>query len=328
VNVFLTFDYELFFGSKSGTVEKCLIQPSERLLGLSKRYDVKMTFFVDAGYLFKLKHEQHNHCALKADFQRVSSQLKRIIESGNDVQFHVHPHWEKTNFVDSEWKMVTDNCYKLSDFNSSEIQTILKKYHHAFCEITGLKPTTFRAGGWCVQPFSMLSETMQMLEITSDSSVMPGVAFQSDKYAFDFQKAPMKSSYFFEDDVCVETNSGRFREVPISTMYYSPLFFWKLYILGRLFPLRHKMLGDGNFVPQPGRKFASLTKKTMNHVSTDGYYASTLEQYHRHAHRKGAECSVVIGHPKSMTLYSFEKLEEFISTNKNKYQFRTIRDFI
>ncbi len=44
MNIFLTFDYELFFGEKTGTVEKCMINPTNELLKISKKYSIPMTF--------------------------------------------------------------------------------------------------------------------------------------------------------------------------------------------------------------------------------------------------------------------------------------------
>lgn len=323
MNVLLTFDYELFFGSNSGSVEKCLIQPTERLLQLCEFYGVKMTFFLDAGYLKRLKEEQQKHASLRTDYEKVSTQIRKIVDTGNEIGFHVHPHWERSSFSNGKWDIVTDGAYKLSDFSKEEVDAILDSYYDTIVEISGAKPIAYRAGGWCIQPFSLIANKLKSLGILYDSSVMPGVSFHSNHYAFDFTTAPDKSVYAFENDVCIEEFQGFFTEVPISSKRYNPLFFWRLYILGRLFASRHKMLGDGNFLAQPGRKKRSLTESTVNHVSTDGYFASELESYHQKALKLGRDCSVVIGHPKSMTEFSFEKLEGFISKNRNKLRFIT-----
>ncbi|MFN5786043.1 MAG: hypothetical protein ACK457_08720, partial [Flavobacteriia bacterium] len=107
---------------------------------------------------------------------------------------------------------------------------------------------------------------------------------------------------------------------------YSPLFYWRLYILGRLFPSRHKMLGDGKFLSQPGRKTSVLTNFTWNHVSSDGFYASKLNNCVRSFSDRAFSDMVIIGHPKSMTVYSFEKLEKFVEIWHNKHSFITFRD--
>ncbi len=326
MNILLTFDYELFFGSKSGSVEHCLIRPTERLLHLCETYGVKKTFFLDAGYLWRLKEEADKYPDLHSEYEAVSNQIQKIVRSGNDVQFHLHPHWEKSFYSKKGWQIETSGCYKLSDFSQAEIEDILERYAETFRFFTGIEPTAYRAGGWCVQPFSLMAVKFQQFGIRFDSSVMPGVAFHSEHYSFDFTAAPQKDRYSFQNDVCQEVSNATFTEMPISSMRYSALFFWRLYVLGRLFPSKHKMLGDGNFVPQPGRKRQSLLQTTMNHVSTDGYFASKLESFHRKASKKGSDYSVVIGHPKSMTEFSFEKLERFIAENRNKHRFITFRD--
>ena len=53
MNIFLTFDYELFFGKHVGTVSKCMLEPTEELFNLAKGLDVSYTFFVYVGYLIQ-----------------------------------------------------------------------------------------------------------------------------------------------------------------------------------------------------------------------------------------------------------------------------------
>ena len=53
MKIFLTYDYELFFGEPSGSVEKCMLEPTADLLNLAKGKDVFLTFFVDVGYLIQ-----------------------------------------------------------------------------------------------------------------------------------------------------------------------------------------------------------------------------------------------------------------------------------
>ena len=55
MQIHLTFDYELFFGSSSGSVDNCIIKPTQRLIDIAKIHDITLVFYVDAGYLFQLK---------------------------------------------------------------------------------------------------------------------------------------------------------------------------------------------------------------------------------------------------------------------------------
>ena len=54
INIHITFDYELFFGDKPGTIEKCLLEPVSRLQQLAAKHQVLFVFFVDAGMLVAL----------------------------------------------------------------------------------------------------------------------------------------------------------------------------------------------------------------------------------------------------------------------------------
>ena len=54
-NIFVTFDYELFFGVQTGTAENCLLDPTNRLIQMAEKYQARFTFFVDVLYLMKLK---------------------------------------------------------------------------------------------------------------------------------------------------------------------------------------------------------------------------------------------------------------------------------
>jgi hypothetical protein len=165
------------------------------------------------------------------------------------------------------------------------------------------------------------------LGIKNDSSVFPGGKFQSPHYDFDFTCVePYSPAYRFEDDVCVPVPDGQFIEYPIASWKYSPWFYWKLYGWGRMKPSRHKMIGDGSFLAQPGRKQSVLTRSTWNHVSADGYYAGMLTKQLKAYDRKGLEHFVVIGHPKGLTVFALEELEWFIDQHQNNYGFTTFSD--
>ncbi len=328
LKIFLTYDYELFFGDNSGTIEKCLLEPTNYLLEISEKYQVPMTFFVDVGYLIKLEQFASKFANLNQDFIKVKNQIHLMIQNGHDIQLHVHPHWEKSIYDGTKWVMNVTGNYKLADFSDEEIEDILTRYKAYLEQLIGRKTFAFRAGGWCIQPFQRFSNIFSKLNIKIDSSVFYGGRFYSEDYAFDFTAAPKKSSYRFTEDVCLENENGNFLELPISSWRYSPLFYWRLYIKGRLNPDRHKMVGDGNFLRQPGRKKSVLTNFTWNHVSTDGYYASKLNQIERRFVKNNIENMVVIGHPKSMTKYSFQRLDHFLKRNRTKHKFFTFQDVI
>lgn len=318
----MTFDYELFFGERTGTVAECMLKRTEELFEIADKHQVRFTFFVDIGYIVRAK----SYPELNEERAQVEAQVREMIQRGHDVQLHIHPHWKGSTYGNGKWNLNTVNGYKLADFTQEESDEILRSYKAELDALTGQKSFVYRAGGWCIQPFERLKKVFTELGITHDSTVVSGDFLETSSYAVDFREAPQKDMYRFEEDVCVEQENGSFTELPITSLRYSPLFFWRLYILGRLFPSRHKMLGDGIHLSQGGRKKRSLTSFTTGHVSCDGYFATKLNAGLEKAINLNWEYVVSIGHPKSSTRFSLEKLDQFIDKEKGKHAFCTFSD--
>ena len=51
----MTFDYELFLGTSSGSVKKSLIEPVNEILSVLNEGNAKGIFFIDAAFLLVLK---------------------------------------------------------------------------------------------------------------------------------------------------------------------------------------------------------------------------------------------------------------------------------
>ncbi len=326
MNVFITMDYEVFFGEKSGSVNKCMVEPANELMKLAASNSFRITFFWDIGHFLALQKFAIRFPELSQYVKAIRLQVEKMIREGHDVQLHIHPHWEKAIWENCEWKMNLENHYKLSDFPENERIDVFAKYKRALEEITKVPTKVFRAGGWCIQPFTDFQTLFLEHDIRIDSSVMPGAHWQSEQYNIDFRKISSMEPYAFSTDVCQIDLNGDFTEYPISTRFYSPLFFWKLYVLGRLFPAEHKMWGDGNFIAQPGGKKELLTKGKLHHVSTDGFFAAELENSFRSGMKQKQENMVIIGHPKSLTKYSLKKLAEFTARKDQNKRFMTLSE--
>ncbi len=326
MKIVLSFDYELFFGTDAGSVYKCMLEPTDRLLDLAERFQIPMVFFVDAGFLVKLDDCRAAFPELEKDAQAIHDQLKRMISLGCAVELHVHPHWEKSSYQNGKWKVQTDGFYKLTDFSKEEAASIIRRYSDTLTHWTGQRQKVFRAGGWCIQPVDHISEVLADVGIKVDSSVFPGGRFESLHYDFDFTDiAPYSRTYSFTSNVCIPEETGAFTEVPISSWRFSPLFYWRLYISGRMNKARHRMWGDGNFLAQPGRKKSVLMNFTWNHVSCDGFYAGMLLRQADFYRSLDQVPFVVIGHPKGSSVYALEKLEEFIRLTYKNDEFTTFQ---
>lgn len=293
-----------------------MLQPTRELFEMARGKDVRLTFFIDVGYLIQAE----KYPDLREELKKVKAQIQEMLAFGHDVQLHIHPHWEKSRWQNGKWTFNTWQYYKLSDFPKKESDEIVRKYKLYLDELIDRETTTFRAGGWCIQPFDHLRDVFEEVGIKYDSTVIPGDYLQTHSYAVDFREAPFKSNYSFNSDPVIE-EQGPFKEYPIGSLRYSPLFYWRLYILGRLFPKRHKMIGDGKFLSQGGRKKMVLLNYSVGHVSSDGYFAGKLEAALEKYENLKFEDLVVIGHPKGNTKYSMEKLTQFVANNHKKHNF-------
>ena len=74
----LSQDYELFF-QKSGTVEQCLIKPTDMLLSFAKKNGIVITFFIDAGMLVSMRR-------LARTVPTISKELSRLKKHANCKQ--------------------------------------------------------------------------------------------------------------------------------------------------------------------------------------------------------------------------------------------------
>ncbi len=324
MQIHLSFDYELFFGSESGTVDNCMIKPTTQLMDLAKKHNIPLIFFVDAGYLCQLKkHLSEPLCLI--DFNKISTQLKQLVESGHEIALHVHPHWEDCKFENGKWVLNTER-YKLGDFSESEVNQIITNYHQTLIDIIGKPCHSFRAGGWCVQPFSHIKKALMGNSIFRDSSVYFNGYHDSSAHSYDFKKAPDKSDWRFESDCCIEDFNGSFNEIAITSDKIDPVFYLELYFKMRSNPKVFKPIGDGNWLKDKKRIYKQFYSSTNHFACADGYFASRLISILKKQQRKNQNRMMVLSHPKSLAACSFGYLNMFISYAKNqKHTFTTLK---
>ena len=94
MQIYLTFDYEIYFGDRPGSVEKCILEPTRMLTEMADKHGVKLCQFVDIGFLLKMESEMIKHPSLQKDHAALCTQLEKLWKTGHDLQLHIHPHWE------------------------------------------------------------------------------------------------------------------------------------------------------------------------------------------------------------------------------------------
>ncbi len=213
-----TFDYELFLGGSDYSEYEVLIEPTERLADLFDYKGCKYTLFADTCSILQYKKN-----GLFSFPEMAEKQLKSVVRSGNDVQLHIHPHWNKSIYVDGEWQ-INYKYYRLHAFpDMNEIIVDNKKY---LCELlTGEDKNydciAFRAGGFCIQPEKAILKILKDNGIVIDSSVCSGRKCKDVPHDFDYRKVRQRTAWRFDIDQGLCRNGFQaaetFIEIPIVT---------------------------------------------------------------------------------------------------------------
>lgn len=312
--ILLSLDYELFFGPQTGTVDHCLLRPTEALAKVARRHNVHLSLFVDAIYLQRLSDEARRFPQLQRDFDAIRRQLASLKEEGHDIQLHLHPHWIDSHFNGEQWQLDTTR-YKLHDFSALDIKAIVGSAKKLLTNLTGESIFAFRAGGWCLQPFATIAPALLAHDIWLDSTVFAGGVSDDKTRWFDFTSAPVRDSWRFEQDPNQEDTKGSFVELPISAMRVTPLLFWRMVLNRIILPHKaHQPFGDGSPMAWGNQYFLRrLSSSTISVASIDGLKAALLARAFQKEHfASGKQLFHAMGHPKALTLYSLEQLDRFL----------------
>ncbi|HQN15269.1 MAG TPA: hypothetical protein PLB59_01425 [Bacteroidales bacterium] len=224
-NLLLTFDYELYLGQKSGTVDNCLIRPTKRILEILKANNAKAVFFIDTSYLYRLEEIGKTNPLATQDFNKIKEQLVLMVKEGHYLFHHIHPHWLDAQYHEdiNQWSLSNTNRFAIPCLNDNE-KGVLFSYSDKFLsEIiimagSSNKPNGYRAGGLFIEPFSCFKPYFESFNIIHDFSVSPKEKIDGDKFGYDFTKCPTDRFYSFNDDITAEDSNGKFIEFPISSI--------------------------------------------------------------------------------------------------------------
>ena len=317
-SVHITFDYELFFGINAGTVENSIIKPTELIIELMKKYNATATFFVDYLMIVKMQNASEE---MKLDAQRIIEQLCRLVKLGHRIELHIHPHWLDAKLINGTWDFSDMRRYRLHSFAESEIITLFtegKNYLEAIARGVSNDYTIrcFRAGGWCIQPFSQLKSAFKIAGLIIDSSVSFGAVSNSKNLKFDYTNAPDKVMYRFGDEIDVEDKNGDFLEIPIS--YYDHGLSHRIenQLDKKIYRSRYIKFGDGchnglGADNESSQKKIFVSEKRM--LSIDGVKPRIL---HNALKKSDRNKFVLISHPKDISIRSLDALKELCASNE------------
>jgi hypothetical protein len=333
--IILTIDYELFLGKITGTVEKCMVEPTYKLAEILGINNSKMTVFWDILHYYRLTKLESQYPEIKNDRKLIDEQISFLVSKGHDIQLHIHPHWLDAEYKDSEWRFKYNRfkLHALSEENNPEnIDTIIgcisiskmlmekeiRKY------LPGYFVSVYRAGGYLIEPFEKLKIALEYNNIYVDSSTLPGMTNNNHINGYDFKNYPEFNFYRFSDSPSKLSKDGKFTEIPITTLR-QPVSRNILFTLIRKFKypdLESGRVGTGSEESaENGNKsnlkkiLALLTKAKKREFTTDGNFAERFN----YMCRKVKNNSTMILHPKLLNEHTLDLLKEKVKKNCIKF---------
>lgn len=217
-----TLDYELF-GNGSGDIIEDIVKPTERLLAIARKHNLKFTIFFEAIEFLKIREYNRVNVGrglYKETLEIVEKQIIDAYLAGHDIQLHIHPQWWDAVLSDGKWK-VGEN-WSLGDFGSEEkIYSVIKAGKNYLEELihrvdTNYRCIAIRAGGYMAQPGKSMCSAMKKLGLVIDSSVVPGDVLMSSRGGYDYSQISPESDYLYFDKLS-GCESSEIIELPITT---------------------------------------------------------------------------------------------------------------
>jgi hypothetical protein len=312
-NILLTFDYEPFLGARSGTPRRCLTEPTNALLETVSKWNLKCVFFVDTLYLVSL--ERHNGAT--DELKEIKDQLIRLFREGHYVFPHIHPHWMDAAYDSNtgQFSLGSIKRYSLSAFSEAEAEVFFAA-SISYLEALGIRYDTwgYRAGGWCIQPFSRYAAAFKKNRISYEFSVLPRHANREVSQAFDYLHVTYDRPYRFDSRIEIEEKNGPFAEFPISVIRFGQ----GTNILDRvirkvLWKMGDRGWGDG----LSGQVTGPVSPQGLRMVSLDALTMAQLPAYY--AYVRDSDYMHWLTHPKMLTKHSLRCFGRFFRNVCRKY---------
>ena len=290
-------DYEVFLGGNYLPESEILIDTTNSLLDACDELDVPMTLFCDLICLWRYREMGYPEFP-----DAVERQLVQAVKNGHDVQTHVHPHWLETEISfganGSTTYQVDPAKFLLGNWSPNDGRNLFdfclgifqKAKQHLENLLIPINPNyecmAYRAGGYGIQPHSKeIFSALKNSKYTIDSSIVPGMTYQTDVNRIDFTQIPELGNYSISPDrgIYEAADDGVF-EIPVLALRKGearwPLAraFFRKVLKSIVLHKKYQPLGYPIQMTQTPTKKNTLLKQLMKEVSTvlEGWYMLEL----------------------------------------------------
>lgn len=223
-NLLLTLDYELY-GNGSGDIYSHLIIPTQRILELAKKYNVRITIFVEMVEFLRMEDEWllgNDMGYSRNPIEDVRRQILDAYKAGHDIQLHIHPQWANAIYTNGEWNVDIEN-WRLSDFNRRDRNSLKHLIANAKSKLEAWIHTidplyeciAIRAGGYNVQPSDGIVYVMLETGLMIDSSIYPGGKEDGFLSNYDYTDIKPDCAFWHVGDTLENEGESRIIELPI-----------------------------------------------------------------------------------------------------------------
>lgn len=220
VQVIFTLDYEIY-GNGCGSIRELVLEPTERLAEIFRRYNAPFVVFAEALEFAKIEEARSD-----PDIGEVRRQLRELREAGHEIALHLHPWWANARLTNGAWQLdwTERNICALPPARIEAIVGAAIAYLRDALEDPAYTPQSFRSGLWLMQPTANMARTLARHGVRVDSSVFKGGRTRA--LGLDYRPALRNGSVWrFSHDVNVPETDGLLLEVPIHTKMVP---FWEM----------------------------------------------------------------------------------------------------
>ncbi|MFB6307086.1 MAG: hypothetical protein ABEH43_08900, partial [Flavobacteriales bacterium] len=190
--IHMTNDHEIF-GNGEGDVNCCMIQPADRLLEITGKYSVRITFFLDVCMLWAFEELEMEGKLNRNYSDDIKNQLKEALKKGHEVQLHFHPQWLNYKYEEGHFYL-DEQLWRLPKVEEKEVMPLNDLFEkgktyleNIFQEVDNhYKCSSFRAGDWCIQPEEKVLEAMRQNSFRLDTTVVPKMIHDDGLTKYDF----------------------------------------------------------------------------------------------------------------------------------------------